>query len=60
LSKNDGKLTTKQQDHQDALDNFFKKMDEDVVEQNKFLNRVQSNSAKMPSLYPEKSLTWEA
>jgi hypothetical protein len=29
-------------------------------EQNKFLNRVWSNKAKMPSLYPEKSLTWEA
>jgi hypothetical protein len=48
LSKNDGKLMKKQQDHQDALDNFFK-MDEDVVEWNKFLNRV-----KMPTLYPEK------
>jgi hypothetical protein len=60
LSKNDRKLTKKQQDHQDALDNFFKKMDEDMVEQNKFLNRVWSNRAKMPSLYPEKSLTWEA
>jgi hypothetical protein len=48
LSKNDRKLMKKQQDHQDALDNFFK-MDEDVVEWNKFLNRV-----KMPTLYPEK------
>jgi DNA-binding winged helix-turn-helix (wHTH) protein len=44
----------KQQDHQDALDNFFMKMAEDVVEQDKFLNRVWSNKAKMPSLYPEK------
>jgi hypothetical protein len=60
LSKNDGKLTKKQQDHQDALDNFFKKMDEDVVEWNKFLNRVWSNRAKMPTLHPEKSLYWEA
>jgi hypothetical protein len=53
LSKNDRKLMKKQQDHQDALDNFFK-MDEDVVEWNKFLNRVWSNRAKMPTLYPEK------
>jgi hypothetical protein len=29
-------------------------MDEDVVEWNKFLNRVWSNRAKMPTLYPEK------
>jgi hypothetical protein len=43
-----------------ALKNFFTKMDEDVAKQNKFLNRVWSNKAKMPSLYPEKSLTWEA
>ena len=57
---NDKKLTKKQQEHQDALDNFFSKMDEDVAERNKFLNRVWSNKAKMPSLYPEKSLTWEA
>jgi hypothetical protein len=60
LSKNDRKLTTKQQDHQDARDNFFKKMDEDVVEQNKFFKRVWSNRAKMSSLHSEKSLTWEA
>jgi hypothetical protein len=36
------------------------KMDEDLAERNKFLNRVWSNRAKMPSLYPENSLTWEA
>jgi hypothetical protein len=35
-------------------------MDEDMAEWNKCLNRVWSNKAKMPSLYPEKSLTWEA
>jgi hypothetical protein len=35
-------------------------MDEDITEWNKFLNRVWSNRAKMPLLYPEKSLTWEA
>jgi hypothetical protein len=60
LSKNDAKLTKKQQDHQEALNNFFAKMDKDVAEWNKFLNRVWSNKANMPSLYPEKSLTWEA
>jgi hypothetical protein len=36
------------------------KMDEDMVEWNTFLNKVWSNKAKMPSLYSEKSLTWEA
>jgi hypothetical protein len=35
-------------------------MDEDMAEWNKFLNRVWSNRAKRPSLYPEKRLTWEA
>jgi hypothetical protein len=35
-------------------------MDEDVGKRNQFLNRVWSNKAKMPSLYPEKSVTWEA
>jgi hypothetical protein len=60
LSNDDKKLMKKQQEHQDALDHFFSKMDKDVGEQNKFLNRVWSNKAKMPSLYPEKSLTWEA
>jgi hypothetical protein len=35
-------------------------MDEDVGERNQFLNRVWSNKAKMPLLYPEKSVTWEA
>jgi hypothetical protein len=55
LSKNDGKLTKKQQDHQDALDTFFMKMGEDMAEGNKFLNGVWSNRAKMPSLYPEKA-----
>jgi hypothetical protein len=34
-------------------------MDEDVAKRNKFL-RVWSNKVKMPSLYPEKSVTWEA
>jgi hypothetical protein len=57
---NDAKLTKKQQDNLKALDNFFAKMDEDMAEWNNFLNRVWCNKAKMPLLYPEKSLTWEA
>jgi hypothetical protein len=60
LSNSDVKLTKKQQDNVKALKNFFTKMDEDVGERNQFLNRVWSNKAKMPSLYPEKSVTWEA
>jgi hypothetical protein len=48
----------KQQDNLKALNNFFAEMGRDV--RNKFLNRVWSHKAKMPSLYPEKSLTWEA
>jgi small-conductance mechanosensitive channel len=60
LSNSDVKLTKKQQDNVKALQNFFTKMDEDVTERNKFLNRVWSNKAKMPLRYPEKSLTWEA
>jgi hypothetical protein len=51
LSNNDAKLT-KKKDNQKALDNFFAKVDEDVAKLNKFLNRVWSNKAKMPSLYP--------
>ncbi len=60
LANKDAKLTRKQQDNQKALNKFFSKMDEDETKWNKFLNRVWSNKAKMPSLYPEKSLTWEA
>jgi hypothetical protein len=50
----------KLQDNVKALKNFFTKMDEDVGKRNQFLNRVWTNKAKMPSLYPEKSVTWEA
>jgi hypothetical protein len=60
LSNSYVKLMKKQQDNVKALKNFFTKMDEDVVERNQFLNMVWSNKAKMPSLYPEKSVTWEA
>jgi hypothetical protein len=35
-------------------------MDEDVAKWDKFLIRIWNNKAKMPSLYPETSLTWEA
>jgi endo-beta-N-acetylglucosaminidase D len=45
----------KQQDNLKALNNFFAEMGRDVAKRNKFLNRVWSNKAKMPSLYPEKS-----
>ncbi len=54
LSNNAAKLMKKQQDNQEALNNFFTKMDKDMAEQNKFLNRVRSNKAKMTLLYPEK------
>jgi hypothetical protein len=54
LSNDDEKLTKKQQENQNALDHFFSKMDKNVGEQNKFLKRVWSNKAKMPSLYPQK------
>jgi hypothetical protein len=61
LSNSDVKLTKKQQDNVKALKNFFTKMDnDDVGERNQFLNRVWSNKAKMPLLYPEKSVTLEA
>jgi small-conductance mechanosensitive channel len=60
LSNSDVKLMKKQQDNVKALENFFTKLDEDVGERNQFLNMVWSNKAKMPSLYPEKSVTWEA
>jgi hypothetical protein len=61
LSNHDKKLTKKQQEHQDALDNFFSKMDEDVAEWDKFLNRVWSNKAKQDAItLSRKSLTWEA
>jgi hypothetical protein len=60
LSNSNVKLMKKQQDSVKALKNFFTKMDEDVGERNQFLNRVLSNKAKMPSPYPEKSVTWEA
>jgi hypothetical protein len=52
LLKNDAKLTKKQQNNQEALDNFFATMYEG--ERNKFLNRVWSNKGKMPTLYPQK------
>jgi hypothetical protein len=60
LLNSDVKLTKKQQDNVKALENFFTKMDEDVAERNQFLNRIWSNKAKMPSLYAEKNVTWEA
>jgi hypothetical protein len=60
LSNSELKLTKKQQNNIKALENFFTKMDEDVAEQNQFLNRIWSNKAKMPSLYAEKNVTWEA
>jgi hypothetical protein len=47
-------IKKKQQDYQKALDNFFAKMDQDMAKQNKFLNRVWSKKAKMPSFYSEK------
>jgi hypothetical protein len=53
-SNSDEKLTKKQQDNVKALKNFVAKMDEDVAEWNKFLNRVWNNKAKMSLLYPEK------
>jgi hypothetical protein len=54
LLNSDVKLTRKQQDNVKALKNFLTKMDEDVAKRNQFLNRVWSNKAKMPLLYPEK------
>jgi hypothetical protein len=60
LSNSNVKLMKKLQDNVKALKNFFTKMDEDVGKRNQFLNRVWTNKAKMPSLYPEKSVTWEA
>jgi hypothetical protein len=43
-----------------ALDNFFAKMDQDMAEWNKFLNRVWNKKAKMPSFYLEKILEVKA
>jgi hypothetical protein len=60
LSNSDVKLTKKQQDNVKALKNFFTKMDEDVGKWNQFLKRIWSNKAKMPLLYAEKNVTWEA
>jgi hypothetical protein len=60
LSHSHVKLTKKQKDNVKDLKNFFTKMDEDVAKWNQFLNSIWSNKAKMPSLYPEKSVTCEA
>jgi hypothetical protein len=52
IVSNDAKLTKKQQDYQKTLDNFFAKMDQDMAKWKKFMNRVWSKKAKMPSFYP--------
>ncbi len=57
LSNNDAKLTKKQFD-QKALDNFFENWMKTWPNRAHFW--TGSNKAKLQSLFPEKSLTWEA